>query len=70
MHRAAAAAPVQPVFEQSEAQPEQMALPAAPAAPDRTAEVVVFKRPVQTLRKPKATYQQRVARDRRQMSLF
>jgi hypothetical protein len=69
LHRAAAE-PVPPVLEQPEASPEQMALPAAPATPDRTAEVVVFKRPVQTLRKPKATYQQRVAQDRRQMSLF
>ena len=68
MQRAAEAEPE--VSEQPEAQPEQIALPAAPAAPDRSAEVVVFKLPVQRLRKPKATYQQRVARDTRQMSLF
>jgi len=30
----------------------------------------VFKLPVQRLKKPKATYQQRVAQDTRQMSLF
>ena len=70
MHRAAEAEPVQQVSEQPEAQPEPIALPAAPAAPDRTAEVVVFKLPVQRAKKPKATYQQRVARDTRQMSLF
>jgi hypothetical protein len=33
-------------------------------------EVVMFKRSVQRVKKPKATYQQRVARDTRQMSLF
>jgi len=68
MQRVAEAEPGVP--KQPEAQPVQMALPAAPAALDRTAEVVVFKLPVQRLKKPKATYQQRVAQDTRQMSLF
>jgi hypothetical protein len=70
MHRAAEAEPVQQMSEQPTPQPEQITLPTAPVTPDRTAEVVVFRMPVPRARKPKATYQQRVARDTRQMSLF
>ena len=70
MHRAAEAEPVQLVSEQPEAQPEQIALHTAPVAPERTAEIMLFRIPAPPARKPKATYQQRVARDTRQMSLF
>jgi hypothetical protein len=65
MHRAAEAAPVSA---QPETRPEQMALPAA--ATGRTADPVVVELPVQRAKKPKATYQQKVMRDTRQMSLF
>jgi N12 class adenine-specific DNA methylase len=54
MQRVAEAEPEAP--KQPEAQPVQMALPAGPAALDRTADVVVFKLPVQRVKKPKATY--------------
>ena len=70
MQRAAEAEPVPQLSEQPEAQPEQIALPTAPVEPERTADVMVFRIPVPRARKPKATYQQRVARDTRQMSLF
>jgi hypothetical protein len=70
MQRTAEVEPVQQVPEQPEAQPEQIALPAAPVAPERTAEIMMFKIPVQPAKKPKATFQQRVRRDTRQMSLF
>ncbi len=60
----------EPMQEQPEAQPEQIALPASPVGPQKTAEVVVFKTPVQRASKPKNTYQQRVAQDTRQMSLL
>jgi hypothetical protein len=70
MQRAAEAVPVQQAPEQPETQPVHIALPPAPVATERTAEIMMFKMPVPRARKPKATFQQRVRRDTRQMSLF
>lgn len=67
MHRAREA---EPAPAPPEAQPEQIEMPVAPVVPPKTAEVMVFKTPVPQARKPKSTYEQRVAQERRQMSLF
>jgi hypothetical protein len=55
---------------QPDAVPVQPVVPAKPVAPAQTAELMLFKIPMPRVSKPKPSYQQRVTRDKRQMSLF